>query len=228
MLRIVQANTGRPVAYPADPNSTFEPGMICQFRVINNEVFVGVSDGTAPIGIIDDIRTVAFTQPIIDETVIIPASGTFDGYQFVSTIEASKELENSNIVPNTFAADVAGLLLNQTNGILRAPAGTPLNWAINGSVTPNAIRTRVKYNFYVPNVAGEDSTAGSGRLTFWFTRGVFQTDQYEMVVFAVNATLFVSQDGKLTTEQTMAEQPGVAMCIVPPTAHNPMLEFLWF
>lgn len=228
MLRIVQANTGRPVAYPVDPNGTFEPGMICQFRVISNEVFVGVSDGTAPVGIIDDIKTVAFTQPVIDETVIIPATSEFDGYQFVSQIEASKELENSNIVPNTFAADVPGLQLNPVNGILRAPAGTPLNYTIDDAVTPNAIRTRVRYNFYVPNIPGEDSTAGSGRMTFWFTRGVFQTDQYEMVPFAVNATLFVSQNGKLTTEQTMAEQPGVGMCIVPPTAHNPMLEFLWF
>jgi len=228
MLRIVQANTGRPVAYPANPNHTFEPGMICQFNVISNEVFVGVSDGTAPVGIIDDIRTVAFTQPVIDETVIIPAASEFDGYQFIAKVEASKELNNSQILPSTFAADVPGLQLNALNGILRAPAGTPLNYIISGSSVPNAIRTRVRYNFRVPNVAGEDSTAGSGKMTFWFTRGVFQTDQYEMVPFSVNATLFVSQNGKLTTEQTIAEQPGVGMCIVPPTAHNPMLEFLWF
>lgn len=227
-LRVIQAGLGRPVQYPVDPNAVFEPGMIAQLKVIGNDVVLGVSDGTAPIGIIDDIKAVAFTQPVVDEIVDIPVTGVYDGYNFVSAIEATRELMNANIVSNSFAADYAGLTLNSVNGIIRAPAGTVLNHTMNGSDTPNAIRTRVRYSYYVPNIPGEDTTRGSGKMTFWFTRGVYETDQFEMVPYAVNATLFVSASGKLTAEQTTTNQPGIAMCTVPPTAHNPRLQFLWF
>lgn len=227
MLRVIQATAGRPVSYPVDPNAVFEPGMIAQLKVLGNDVFMGVSDGNAPFGIIDDIKTVAFTQPVIGEIVIIPVAASWDGYNFVSTVEASKELQNANISAGGFAADYPGLLLNEVNGILRAPVGSIANIAINGSADPNAIRVRVNYSYRVPNIPGEDSTIGSSKITIWFTRGIFQTDQYEMVHYAVNATLFVSLGGKLTAENTFSGQPGVAMCIVPPTPHNPMLEFLW-
>lgn len=228
MLRVIQANTGRPVSYPVDPNGTFEPGMVAQFKVLGNETLIGVSDGTAPIGIIDDIKTVAFTLPVRDEIVIIPISATWDGYNFVSTVEATKELQNAGIVTNSFATDYAGLSLNSINGILRAPVGSIANYTINSAAEPNSIRAIVHYSYRVPNIPGEDSTIGSSKMTFWYTRGIFQTDQYEMVHYGVNATLFVSASGRFTTENSFAGQPGVAMCIVPPTAHNPLLELMWF
>lgn len=227
-LKIIQVSTAVPVSYIVSPNDTFEPGMACQFKVIGNEVLVGVSDGTAPIGIIDDIRTVAFTQPRIDEIVIIPVSAVWDGYDYVSTVEASKELDYPNIVSNSFAADYPGLLLNSVNGILRAPVGSVANYTINNASEPNAIYTKVSYAYRVANIPGEDSTVGSNRMSFWYTRGIFQTDQFEMVHYSVNATLFISPSGKFTTENTFPGQPGIAMCIVPPTAHNPMLELMWF
>jgi|SRR3990172_502655 len=227
MLRVIQSGNARPVSYPVDPNATFEPGMIAQFKVIGNDHVLGVSDGRAPFGIIDDIKTTAFSAPVNDELVVIPGVPSFDGYKWINAMDTSKELYNANIISSSFVADYAGLKLNPINGILRAPAGIELNYAADGSATPNAVRTRVKYVYYVPNIAGEDTTVGSGRVTAWWSRGIFQTDQYEMTAYSVNATLFVSARGKLTTEQTMPEQPGVAMCIVPPTAHNPFLEFIW-
>lgn len=227
-LRIIQAGLGRPVQYPVDPNATFEPGMVGQLKVIGNDIVLGVSDGTAPIGILDDIKSVAFTQPVVDEIVDISVDPvTHDGYNFVSVNSEMKELMNANIVPNSFRADIAGLQLNPTNGVVRAPAGTVVNYTSSGS-TPDTIRTTVRYSFYVPGIPGEDTTQGSGKVTFWFTRGVYETDQFEMVPFAVNATLFISPSGKFTTEQTSSNQPGVAMCTVPPTAHNPRLQLLWF
>lgn len=228
MLQIIQANTGRPISYPVNPNAIFEPGMIAQMQVINGEVVLGVSDGTAPFGIIDDVKSVAFTASVRDEIVIIPISASFDGYNFVSTVEATKELQNAGIVSGTFVSDTAGLQLNPVNGILRAPVGTVANYTINGSDTPNAVRARVHYNFRVPGIPGDDTTVGSGQATIWFTRGVFATDQYEQGAYQVNAPLYVSQNGKLTTNPTMSTQPGIAMVVVPPTAANPMLEFLWF
>ncbi len=227
MLRVVHTGNARPVSYPVDPNAVFEPGMLAQFKVIGNDLVLGVSDGTAPFGIIDDIKTTAFTAPVNDEIVVIPAAGEFDGYNWIALAEASQELYNANIVANSFVADYPGLRLNPVNGILKAPAGTILNYSTAGTSEFDAIRTRVKYAHYIPNMAGEDSTVGSGRVTVWWSRGIFQTDQYEMSAFSVNAALFVSARGKFTTEQTISGQPGVAMCIVPPTAHNPFLEFIW-
>lgn len=228
-LRIIQSGLGRPVQYPVDPNAMFEPGMVGQLKVIGNDIVLGVSDGTAPVGIIDDIKTVSFTQPVIDEIVDIPAGTVvFDGYNFVSVNETMQELMNANIVASSFVADYPGLQLNPTNGVIRAPAGSIVNYTSAGSMTPDTIRTTVRYSFYVPGIPGEDTTKGSGKVTFWFTRGVYETDQFETVRFEVNATLFVSPSGKFTTEQSFANQPGIAMCTVPPTAHNPKLQLLWF
>ena len=228
MLRVLQTGNVRPISYPVDPNASFEPGQIAQFKVIGNDVVLGVSDGTAPFGIIDDVKVNSFSSPVNDELVIIPGVPVFDGYNWINAVDTSKELDNPSIIQTSFAADYGGLQLNPINGILRAPAGTILNYSTKGSLTPNAVRTRVKYAYRIPNIAGEDTTLGSGRVTVWFSRGIFQTDQYEMTAYSVNATLFVSVNGKLTTEQTMDGQPGIAMCIVPPTAHNPFLEFMWF
>lgn len=228
MLRVIQTGNARPVSYPVDPNAIFEPGMLAQFKVIGNDIILGVSDGTAPIGIIDDVRTTAFSAPVNDEIVIITGVPTHDGYNWVNAADTSKELDNPHIDANSFVADYAGLQLNAINGILRAPAGTILNYAAGGSSTPNSVKVKVKYTYRIPNIAGEDTTIGSGRITVWFTRGIYQTDQYEMEAYSVNATLFVSTNGKFTTKQTIDGQPGVAMCIVPPAAYNQFLEFVWF
>lgn len=227
MLRPIQVGLARPVSINVNPNATFQPGMISQLQAIGNDIVMGVSDGLAPIGIIDDIKTTAFTTARVDEIVDIEIPVAFDGYNFVSTMTVSKELENASIVPNSFRADYPGLILNQVNGVLRAPAGSIANFKVNGSTTFNAIRTIVNYSFYIPNIAGEDSTLGSGKITVWFARGIYQTDQFESVPFALNATLFVSGAGKLTTEQVSPSHPAVAICTLPPSAQNATLEFLW-
>jgi hypothetical protein len=229
MLRVVQSGTGRPISFPVDPNAIFQPGMIAQVKVIGNDVVMGVSDGIAPIGIIDDVKDTAFTRPSIDEVVIIEASViNVDGYgNFTLGADASQTLQNANIVETSFTSDLAGLQLNSVNGVITARSGKALNYTTPDSTTPNAIRALVRYSYFVPNISGEDTTLGSGRLTLWFTRGIFQTDQFEMTPFAPNANLYVSSDGKLTTEQTLPNQPVIGMVIVPPAAHNTILEFLW-
>lgn len=228
MFRTIQVGTGRPVSYPVDPNASFQPGMIAQLKVIGNDVVMGVSDGTAPFGIIDDMKDTAFVRPVVDEVVIIEAPViSSDGYSYTLGVDTIKNLNNAAIVDSSFISDYEGLSLNPVNGVVLAPAGSVLNYRANGSSTPNAIRALVSYSYSVPNIPGENTTEGSNRMTIWFTRGVFQTDQFEMVPYAVNATLFVSENGKLTTERTLPNQPGIAMVVVPPTAHNPLLEFMW-
>jgi len=99
----------------------------------------------------------------------------------------------------------------------------------SGSGTPNSVKAIVNYVFTVPNLPGDDSTVGSGRVTIWFQRGIFQTDQFDTTQrYAVNATLFVNAEGKFTTHQASPNLPGVAMVTGPPTGINETLEFLWF
>lgn len=229
MLRCLQSGTGRPISYPVDPNATFQPGMIAQIKVLGNDIVAGVSDGIAPFAIIDDVRDTAFVRPAIDEVVIIEAGAVeYDGYFYRASVESKQELDNPHIVASSFVSDVSGLKLNAINGVLVAPAGTKLNYTTPDSEFPNAIKAIVRYSYNVPNMPGEDTTGGSGRVTLWFTRGIFETDQYEMVPYAATANLYVSANGKLTTVNSIPNQPVVGMVIVPPTAHNSGLEFLWY
>lgn len=229
MLRTIQVGLARPISYPVDPNAIFEGGMVAQLRVIGNDVVMGVSDGTAPFGLIDDNKTIAFSKSVVDEIVIIKAPvAQFDGYNFVLGVDTLAELDNAPLVPETFVADYPGLQVSSKNGNVLALAGTKLNYTLPGSATPNAIKTKVRYAYYVPNQPGEDTTLGSSRVTIWCVPGIIlQTDIFEMVPYAVNATLYVSPNGKLTTEKTIPNQPGIGIVIVPPTAHNAVLEFMW-
>lgn len=228
MLRTIQIGMGRPVSYPVDPNAMFQPGMIAQLKVIGNDVVMGVSDGRAPFGIIDDIKDTAFVRPVVDEIVIVEAQVVnYDGYNFTMGFDTIKDLRNANIVDSSFVSDFPGISLNPINGMVMVPAGTVLNYMTPESNTPNALRFKVSYSYYVPNMPGDDSTLGSNRVTIWFNRGIFQTDQFEMVPYSVNSPLYVSENGKLTAERSYANQPGIGLVVVPPTAHSSVLEFMW-
>jgi hypothetical protein len=230
MLKVLQAGAGRPISYPLDPNATFQPGMIAQMKSIGNDAVIGVSDGRAPCGIIDDIKDTAFMKPVIDEIVIIePGSITTDGYNYFAGTVGQALLKKANIVENSLTSSKAGIeLKNSVNGVVALKTGAQLNYKTPGSPTFNAFRTLVRYSYFVPNIPGEDTTLGSGRVTLWFTRGIFQTDQYELVPYGINANLYVSANGKLTSEQTIPNQPAVAMCLIPPSSHNAVLELLWW
>lgn len=229
MLRLIQVGNTLPLSFPVDPTSTFQPGQIAQLKVIGNEIVCGVSDGTAPLGIIDDVNTSAFTSPVRDEVVTIPAIAVSDGYQLVAAMDTKGELRFPNVVRSSFVADVEGLVLNDVNGILTVPAGTPLNFDSDGDGILDSVRTIVNYVYRIANVPGDNTTAGSGRITVWFQRGIFETDQYDTTQrYVVNATLFVNEDGLLTTAQPSAGHPGVAMVTGPPTGIIETLEFVWF
>lgn len=229
MLRLIQVGNTLPLSYPVDPTSTFQPGQIGQLKVIGNEIVCGVSDGTAPFGIIDDVNTSAFTAPVKDEVVTVPVVAVSDGYQLVAAMDTKGELRFPNIVASSFVADIEGLTLNEINGIITVAAGTPLNFDSDGDGILDSVRTIVSYVYRVPNVPGDNTTAGSGRITIWFQRGIFETDQYDTTQrYVVNATLFVNEDGLLTTEQPSSSHPGVAIVTGPPTGIIETLEFLWY
>lgn len=53
---------------------------------------------------------------------------------------------------------------------------------------------------------------------------IYLTDQFEITGYSVNAKLYVSPDGKLTTFKHSSKIPYVGICSKPPTAQNPCIE----
>lgn len=216
-----------PFSFTVDPNAEFQPGQIAQLNVSGNQVVCGVSDGTAPLGIIDDIKTNSFTSASIDEAVIVPTVGVISNGKLVTAMDLKTELENPNIVERSFLTDVDVLLIPR-NGVIVIPQGTELNFDNAGSGTPDSVRVVVSYTYQVPNVPGDNSTLGSGRVTVWFQRIIAQTDQFETNQrYPVNANLFVSETGLLTTRMPSPNHAAVAMVTAPPTSLQGSLEFLW-
>jgi len=229
MLKIIQSGNGLPISYPVDISSTFQPGQIGQMKLIGQDIVVGLSDGKAPIGIIDDIRTHSFTQTIYNEIVIIRGVDIqTDGYNFYTGEDAKQELNNAGLMPSSFIADYEGLILNPINGIVTLPAGSKLNWDENSDGQYDSVKTIINYVYQVPNLPGDDTTIGSNRVTIWFQRGIFSTDQFDPLQrYPLNATLFVNEEGKLTTRQLTENHPGIAMVVGPPSALDGSIEFLW-
>lgn len=228
MLRLIQIGNTLPLSFPVDPSATFQPGQIAQLKVTGNEIVAGVSDGTAPLGIIDDINTSAFTAPSIDEVVVIPVVGVSDGYQLVVAQNTEKRMRFANIVRSSFVADIEGLILHEINGVIEVQQNTPLNFDADGDGTFDSVKTVVSYQYRIPGIPGDNTTVGSSRMTVWFERGIFETDQFDTVqVYIVNATLFVDSEGHLTTAQPSASHPGVAIVTGPPSGIVQTLEFLW-
>ena len=217
-----------PANFICDPSAEFQPGMIAELTVIGNQIMATVSNGTAPIGIIDDIKTKAFTNVSWNEVVIVPAMAVLSGSDLVTPIDIKAELRKPNITASSFNSTV-DVVLNPVNGVITFIAGTKLNFDLSGTGTPNAIRAIVNYTYQVPNIPGDDSTQGSGRMTVWFNRMFFQTDQYETnQQYPVRANLYCSELGFLTTRRPSAIHPAIAMVTAPPTPMNPMIECMMY
>jgi hypothetical protein len=227
MLRLIQVGNSLPFSYPVDPNSEFEPGMIAQLSLMGNNIVCGVSDGTAPIGIIDDLKTSAFYAPSIDEEVIVPAVGQSIGGKLVTVTDITTTLKNPNILPNSFVCSIP-VYLRERNGVIIIPSGTELNYDLDGDGIPDSIRAVCSYSYQIPGIPGDDSTGGSGRLTVWFMRGIYSTDKFEVGQhYPINGNLFVNESGLLTTRQPAQAYPNVGIILAPPTSRNQFLEFLW-
>lgn len=220
--------SGLPVGtFSVDPTATFEGGMVGGLTSIGGDIVVTVSDGinVQPLGLIDDIKTRAFSKRQIDEIVIIPSIGVTDGYggPTVNPVPVTGVLENSNIEPTSFVSTI-DVMLNPVNGVITIPAGTTLNF--DDGMGGTGFEVIVSYTYTIPELPGEDSTGGSGNVTLHVFRGVFTTDQFDPTAnYPVNATLYAGSDGRLTTREN---GPAIGMVTAPPTAVINELEFLFF
>lgn len=229
MLRIDETGNSLPMSFICDPSAEFQPGMIAELIIINNQVMATVSNGTAPIGIIDDVRTKAFTNVSWNETIIVPAMGVpGPNNTIVTPVDVKAELRRPNVVPSSFASTV-NVTLNPINGTICFIAGTPLNLDLTGTGTPNAIKAIVNYTYMVANIPGDDSTAGSQRMTVWFQRMFCQTDMYETnQQYPLRANLYCNEVGLFTTRRPTDFHPAIGFVSAPPTPMNSFLELLYF
>jgi hypothetical protein len=146
MFKIVQSGNALPISYPVDPTAEFEAGMIAQLYLRGNNIVCGVSDGRAPLGIIDDFKTRAFTAPSIDEEIIVPVADAVSQHgQLVTRVDIKWELNNPNIIPSSFITAPVDVALIPRNGVVLFPAGTVLNFDLDGDGIPDSIRTIVMF-----------------------------------------------------------------------------------
>src|SRR5271170_3768786 len=140
MLRLVQVGNTLPVSFICDPSAEFQPGQFAELTVIGNQVMATISNGTAPVGVIDDIKTKAFTNVSWNETVTVPAIGVpGPNNTIVTPVDIKVELRRPNIIQSSFTSSVS-CTLNPINGIITFIAGTPLNLDLQGIGAPNAIK----------------------------------------------------------------------------------------
>jgi hypothetical protein len=226
MLRTVHTGTSLPASFPLDPTAEFEPGMIAQLKIIGNDIICGISDGTAPLGIIDDVRTKAFTKNQIDEVVEVSGLAA-DLSSGKNSSDSIGFLQFSNLIESSFTSTIS-VILNPVNGAIIIPEGTDFNYDSNNDGIPDSFKVIVNYTYRIPNHPGDDSTIGSGRVTVHYSRGFYATDQFDTRQnYPLNATLYVGLDGKLTTKQPTVNHPGVAVVTGPPSSTISTLEFLW-
>lgn len=231
MFRVLHDNNS--MAYGGwivDPNSSFEPGMIAQLTVFGNQIVCGVSDGRQPIGIIDDVKTDKFSTAVRDEVKIafIPYAENVDGV-WITPYDVIIELDNAGIIRNSFTSSPISVQLNEKNGTIIVPAGTPLNFSSTNSGVPDSIRVIVNYSYYIPFIPGENSTEGSGRITVWTSKIICATDIYDSSAdYALNSVLFCGIDGKITTTRPDDTFPPIGVCTAPPSPIYPWLELKTF
>jgi len=201
--------------------------MIAGLIEMGGDIFVSVSDGcnVPPIGIIDDVKTEAFSKPSMDERVFIAATGVSDGYgNLISTVDVMGFLNSTNIIPSTFVSSM-DVLLNPRNGVVQVPAGSILNQVDPGDPHKTGFEVFVSYAYQIPDLPGEDTTAGSGKVSVHIFRGIYSTDQFDPVVeYPLMAPLFCGRDGRVTTEPN---GPIVAIVTAPPSVLINEIEFMW-
>lgn len=226
----MQSGNDQPYQGIVDPSAEFEAGQIAEQKALGSQIVIGVSGGLRPCGIIDDVKTSAFSSNSIDEIHIeYVASPALDNENDLATPnDIVVYLDNPHILPKSFICTPIDVALRPKNGCVTIPAGTKLNNDMSGTGTPDSIYFRVSYLYRIPNMPGANTTAGSNRVTFWYSRIIAQTDQFDTnAYYPLTCPLFVNAEGRLTSHRLTEKHPAVAVCWAPPGINNNLLEFMW-
>jgi len=236
MFQPVHVGNGLPVGfYNVDFSCEFQAGMMGGLTVVAGEVVMSVANGTTipPYGILDDYKDSSFQRTIRNDLQVVNvpsvALAVDDDGDLTTSIELMATLDHSNLIASTFAGNVDNVVLNATNGVVTFPAGSKLNFDMDGDGTLDSIKIVSSYVYRVSNVPGDDSCAASGKVTVWHSRGEYITDQYEpSQPYPINAILFCSCNGKFTTQPEDDASPGIGSVTATPTALDSTMQLVWF
>ena len=205
-----------PMSSSVDPTAEFEPGVFGQLKLIGNDIVIGVSDGTAPLGIIDDVRATAFTKAQVDEVILIDGgTSEVDGNgDLVNTNDVVGILEFPSIIESSFTS-TSSVVLNSVNGVVTVPAGTELNYDSDDDGINDSFKVIANYIYRIANKPGDDSTIGSGRVTVHYQRGIYDNEG----VF----TGMVQPDSGYFPKREFVE---IAYVTGPPSASNGTIELM--
>lgn len=223
-----------------DPTVTFEAGQIGQLTVDPMGNTVVTLAGSKPLGLIDDNKTTAFTQPIIGEVhyVATVAAATWytDNAHLVSDSELVFLLSSTGAVAATCVRGVDYSVTSYANGIFAVFLAGLIDVAVpyldmNHDGVADSVNIAMQYHFAVPGVAGQDTTLASGLVTMWFHKGEYSVSMYDSAAsYAVNTKLYVGDGagghaplGVLTVAARTANTQVVGIVTQPPTASNPLL-----
>jgi len=226
MLKFTQPSKILPASFTVDPSDTFEPGMAAQMKLYGNIACVGVSDGRAPMGIIDDIRVNSFSAVAYNEDhKVIVTDATLVSGRLVTSRPIYIPLNNPFIFQESFISSIPGDL-NTKNGILTILAGTELNLIESG--TPIGLSLFCSYRFSITGIPGIDTTNGSGRISVHYGPMFIQTDQFETnMQYPIGAPLYIAETGLFTTRKIEENYPPVGMVTEPPSGMHSFLGVYW-
>lgn len=232
--------------FNVDPSATFEAGQVGQLRLdaASGNGVVGLAT-TKPLGLIDDNKTAAFTQPIVGEVhaVMTAAGATWltNNANLVSGSDLAFLLSSTGAVTATLAKPTDYTATSYTNGLFTVTAGGAIATDApyldtNGDGVADSVNVAIQYMFAVPGVSGVDSTLGSGLVTLHVFRGEFAISVYD------TATTYAYSDKLAVGDGTAGKAPlgtvtvlagartgntqCIGACVQPPTSSNPMLTLI--
>lgn len=230
--------------FNVDPAATFEAGQVGMLAVDASGNTLITLAGSKPLGLLDDNKTAAFTQPVIGEV-----HGVRPGFSGGDTWVTN----NANIVSGSelvFLLSATGTatavakttdytVTSYTNGLFHVvvagaiDSATPY-YSSTGSGPADSVHIMIQYLFAVPGVAGTDTTLGSGLVTVHFQKGEFAVSIYDTATtYAVNTKLYVGDGGAnhaplgtLTVAARTANVQVVGVVTQPPTSSNPLMSLI--
>lgn len=227
--------------FNVDPAATFEAGNVGQLAVDAAGNTVVTLAGSKPLGLIDDNKTAAFTQPVLGEIhavhPVAAATWVTNNANLVTGSELVFLLNSAGAVASTAAKPTDYTVTSYTNGIFAVTAAGSIDSATpyldtDGDSVADSVNIMIQYQFALPGVTGSDSTLGSGLCTLYFQKGEFSVSVYDTATtYAVNTKMFVGDGvtaplGTLTVAARTANTQVVGVCTQPPTSSNPLLNLI--
>lgn len=241
MLRIEETFGMLPVGYLVDESSMFQPGQIASLKIKNDQLVVGVSDGLNPFGVFDDIRSHSIRKIVICEQVALFGISEFNlmfspKYQnYVIKTPIKIELNNPDIVKNSFISYGVDVMLDAKNGVITIPAETPCNAPSIGKAKNDeypiypindSFKFQCSYAYNETSKELIDTTVGSHRVTVWNKNLIARTDMYDVTQDYKKYTPLYVDNGYLTSRKIIHLSKCVGMVLEEPTPEQPSLKFL--